>query len=151
MSSPFAFVSAWGEGRDRGRLVSPCGHPWEAPPRSWEGQSRTLPLQPLPLWRVGNVQLWEGSGGWRHRSHPFASWVQSRSSGPSLTADPSPQLTVLFICHLVPPCFLHAFLVDQTLTLLSAARFAVYRPPSLPSPRPAEFSFLPVFALFPER
>lgn len=147
---PLPLSQLGGKGETEARLVSPCGHPWEAPPRSWEGQSRTLPLQPLPLWRVGNVQFWEGSGGWRHRSHPFASWVQSRSSGPSLTADPSAQLTVLFFCHLVPPCFLHAFLADQTLTLLSA--LCLLFTGLLRSPPPGLLSFLfflPVFTLFP--
>lgn len=137
---PLSQPGGKGEAEAEAPLVSPCGHPWEAPPRSCEGQSRTLP-PPVPssvegrkstvLGRVWKVEQSSASLCLLGAVSPTLAFSDSQSF-PSLPSSATPFL----------PCFLHSFLGDQTLTLLSPALFSFYPPPLLPSPRPAEFFFL---------
>lgn len=148
---PLPLSQPGGKGEAEEPLVSPCGHPWEAPPRSCEGQSRTLPPQSLPLWRVGNLRFWEGSGRCSNHPHPFASWAQSLPPWPSLTVSPSP-------AHfpLLPPRFSPVFsipsLVIKLLPFFLQLCFLSTRLLCSPPLGLLSFSFfLPVFSLFPER
>lgn len=139
---PLPLSQPGGKGEVETPLVSPCGHPWEAPPRFCEDQSRTL-LPPVPssvegrkftvLGRIWKVETSFPSLCLLGAISLILAFSDSRSFPSSLSSSAA---------TLFPLCFFHSFLVDQTLTLLSPALFSFYPPPLLPSPRPAEFFFL---------
>jgi len=130
---PLPLSQPGGKGEVETPLVSPCGHPWEAPPRSCEDQSRTL-LPPVPSSVEGRKSTVLGRIWKVETSFPplcllgAISLTLAFSDSRSFPSSLSSSAATLF-----PLCFFHSFLVDQTLTLLSPALFSFYPPPLLPS------------------
>ena len=121
------------------------GKPHLDPVRASPGR---CPLQSLPLWRVGNLRFWEGSGRWSSHPHPFACWAQSLPPWPALTVSPSPHFPLL------PPRFSPVFsipsLVIKLLPFFLQLFFLSTRLLCSPPLGLLSFSFfLPVFSLFP--
>ena len=124
-SPPLPLSQPGGRGEAEGQV--PVDIPGKPHPDPAWASAGPCPLQSLPLWRVGNVRFWEGSGSRRHLSHLSASWGQSLTFlaffdspcfPPSLISSSYITLSLFLVFSL------HSILVDQTLTLLSPSLFS---------------------------
>lgn len=124
-SPPLPLSQPGGKGEAEGQV--PVHIPGKPHPDPAWASAGPCPLQSLPLWRVGNVRFWEGSGSQRHLSHLSPSWGQSLTFlaffdspcfPPSLISSSCITLSLFLVFSL------HSVLVDQTLTLLSQSLFS---------------------------
>lgn len=155
-SPPLPLSQPGGKGEAEGQV--PVHIPGKPHPDPAWASAGPCPLQSLPLWRVGNVRFWEGSGSQRHLSHLSPSWGQS----------------LTFLAFFDSPCFPPSLISSSYITL---SLFLVFSLPSLlikllpfflnlfslsvfflpasfvPLPRPDEFFFLlaSLFLCFSER